>query len=144
MLHLKLITIWVAHKLVRWFIIGGWAWVSMHCCFIMAHKPRITAGFVTVCCSMKQNSVQPFLQSGKLLAMALGLNFTMKSWTECLACIIMHSPYLKQTQLLCVIWRYCLWAASPCLSWSTFAFSRSICVELDSKRSIVSTFMREL
>ena len=34
--------------LVRWFIIEGWAWVSMHCWF----KPRITAGFVTVCCSM--------------------------------------------------------------------------------------------
>ena len=33
-------------------IIGGRARVSMHCCFVMANKPWITAGFVTVCCSM--------------------------------------------------------------------------------------------
>ena len=45
-------------------------------------------------------------------------------------------PYLKWTQLLWVVWRYrtiCAWAACPCLSWSTVAFSRSICVELDSE-----------
>ena len=27
--------------------------------------------------------------------------------------IIIYGPYLKRTQLLCVIWRYRLWAASP-------------------------------
>ena len=32
--------------------------------------------------------------------------------------IIMHSPYLKWTQLLCVIWWYHLWAPCPCLSCS--------------------------
>ena len=35
--------------------------------------------------------------------------------------VIMHGSYLKQTQLLCVIWRYCLWAAWPCLSLSAVA-----------------------
>ena len=46
--------------------------------------------------------------------------------------IFMHSPYLKRTQLLCVIWRYRLWAASLCLSW--FAVS---------ERSIVSINFHE-
>ena len=36
-------------------------------------------------------------------------------------CHYMHGPYMKQTQLLCVIWLYCLWAACPCLSWSAVA-----------------------
>ena len=44
----------------------------MHCWFnVMAHKPWITAVFVTVCCSMSMHSkryfVQPFLRSMKLL-----------------------------------------------------------------------------
>ena len=65
----------------------------------------------------------------------LGLNFTMESWAESLALmsVIIHGPYgfhLKQTQLLCVIWQYRLWAVCPCLSWSLVAFSRSISVEL--------------
>ena len=38
--------------LVRWFIIGGRAWASMHWWF----KPWITAGFVTVCCFMSMVS----------------------------------------------------------------------------------------
>ena len=33
----------------------------------------------------------------------------------------MHGPYLKWTELQCLIWRYRLWAACPCLSWSTVA-----------------------
>ena len=37
--------------------------------------------------------------------------------------VIMHGPYLKRTQLLCVIWQYHLWAACPCLSWITAALS---------------------
>ena len=36
--------------------------------------------------------------------------------------IFMHSPYLKRTQLLCMIWRYRLWAASLCLSWFGWYF----------------------
>ena len=47
-------------------------------------------------------------------------------------------------QLLCVIWRYHLWAACPCLSWFTVAFSRSIIVELDSEWSITSTFTQNV
>ena len=38
----------------------------------------------------------------------------------------MYSLYLKQIQVLCVIWRYILWAACPQLSWFAVAFSRSI------------------
>ena len=75
----------------------------------------------------------------------LGLNFAMKPWAESLALmnVIMFGPYLKRTQLLYVIWWYHLWAACPCLSWSAVAFSKSISVELDSERSIVSTFLHE-
>ena len=50
----------------------------------------------------------------------------------------MHGPYPKQTQLLCVVWRYRLWAACPCLSWSADTFIRSIVVESDSEGYIVS------
>ena len=72
----------------------------------------------------KQNFVQPFLQSRKLLQLhTLRLNFTMKSWAESLALlsVIIHGPYMKQTQLLGVGWLHHLWAAYPCLSWSTVA-----------------------
>ena len=41
---------------IRWFTIRGRAWASMIWCFVMAHKPQITAGFVTVCCSMSMIS----------------------------------------------------------------------------------------
>ena len=55
-----------------------------------AHKPWITAGFVTVCCSMsmvaKQNFMQPFLRSMKLLRYTH--TWTKKSWAESLA--LMH------------------------------------------------------
>ena len=43
--------------------------------------------------------------------------------------VIIYGLYLKRTQLLCVIWRYCLWVAYPCLSRSAVVFIRSICVE---------------
>ena len=74
----------------------------------------------------------------------LGLNFTMKSWGESLALmsIIMHGHNLKWTQLLWVIWRYRVWAACPCLSWSTVAYSRSIGLALDIEGSIVSPFTK--
>ena len=105
----------------------------------MAHKPRMTAGFVTVCCSMSmvsKTSCSHFSIQGSYYGYTLhtlGLNFTMKSWAESLALmsVIMHGPYLKWTQLLYVIWRYRLWAACPSLSWSAGE-------ELDSERSIVS------
>jgi len=66
----------------------------------------------------------------------LGLNFTMESCAGSLALMsaIMHGLYLKRTQLLCMVWRYCLWAVCPCLSWSAVAFSRSIGMELGSER----------
>ena len=75
----------------------------------------------------KANFMQPFCLSRKLLRYThtLGLNITMKSWAESLALmnVIMHGPYLKRMQLLCVIWRYRLWAACPCLSRFAVALS---------------------
>jgi len=73
----------------------------------MAHKPLIATGFVTVCCSMStasKTSCSHFSAQGSYYAIhTLGLNFTMKSWTESLVLMsaIMHGPYLKQTQLYC-------------------------------------------
>jgi len=69
----------------------------------------------------------------------------LKSWAGSLELmgIIMHGPYLKRNQLLCMIWQYCLWAPCPCLSWSAVTFSRSIVVKLDSEESIMSTFTEQ-
>ena len=83
----------------------------------MAHKPWITAGFITVCCFMSmvsKNFVQTFLWSRKLLCYT---QFVM-SWISGAYVVIIHGPYLKQTKLLCVVWQYRLLAACPCLSWS--------------------------
>ena len=65
----------------------------------------------------KQNFGSHFSGQGSYYDYTLGLNFTIKSRAESL--VIMHGPYLKLTQLLCVVWQYRLWAASPCLSWSS-------------------------
>ena len=40
------------------------------------------------------------------------------SWISGAYDVIIHGPYLKQTQLLFVIWRHRLWTACPCLSLS--------------------------
>ena len=101
----------------------------------MAHKPWITAGFVTVCCSMsrygKQNFVQPFFRCC-YYSYTHELDNEVTSWISG-NYVIMDGPYLKWTQLVCVIWRYRLWAARLCLSRSVVAFSRSISVVLDSE-----------
>ena len=122
--------------LVRWFIHGAWA--SMHCCFVMARKPLITAEFITVCCSMSmvsKTSCSHFSAQGSYYAThTLGHNVVvtrLNLWH--LMSVIVYDPYLKGTQLLCMIWWYHLWAAWSCLSWFAVAFSRSIVVELDSK-----------
>ena len=109
----------------------------------MVLKVQTTAGLVTVCCSMFA-AISP-VKEATMATHMLGLNFAMKPWAESLALmnVIMLGPYLKRTQLLYVIWWYHLWAACPCLSWSAVTFSRSISVELDSERSIVSTFLHE-
>ena len=99
--------------LVRWFIIGGRAWVSIHC---WCHGTQ-TKDSSRIChCLLfhehsKQNFVQPCISAVKETTMAthtLGLN-TIKSWAESLALmsVIMHCPYLKRTQLLCVIGNVC-------------------------------------
>ena len=121
--------------LVRWFIIG-WAWVSCFC-----HGTQTMDNSRICHCLLfhehgKQTLCSHFFGQGTYYAThTLGLNFTMRSWAKSLApfmSVIMHDPYLKQTQLPCVIWRYSLWAPCPCLSWSAVTFSRSISVELDS------------
>ena len=100
--------------------------------FCHGTQPWIIAGFVTVCCSMSMVSktvcaaISAVKKPTTLHTCTLGLNFTMKSWAESLALmsvIIIHGPHLKQTQLLCMIWRYRLWAACPCLSYSVVAFT---------------------
>ena len=116
--------------------------------FCLAHKPWITAGFVTAAPRTRKAKLHAAISPVKEVTTAthiLGLNFTMKSQAESLALmsVIMDGPYLKRTQLLCVTWRYHLWAACTWLSWSAVTFSRSISVELDSERFVVSTFMRE-
>ena len=94
----------------------------------------------------KQNFVQPLLWSRKLLRYThtwTKLHNEVMSWMSCTYVCHLPGPYLKQTQLLCVIWQDRLWAAFPSLSWFAVSFSRSIGMELDSERSIVWTFMRE-
>ena len=129
---------------VRWFIIrGGGAWASMHCWFnvtiygfVMAHKPwDLSLSAVPRAWEAKLHAAISPVKEATTGTHMLGLNFTMKSWAEYLApmSVIMHGPYLKPTQLLCVIWQYCLWAAWSCLSWSAVTFSKSIGEELDSK-----------
>ena len=74
------------------------------------------------CCSMSmvsKTSCSHFACQGSYYAThTLGLNFTIKSWAKSLALmsVIMHGPYLKRTQRLCVIWRHCMSAACPCLN----------------------------
>ena len=136
--------------LVRWLSLGRGGGeperTCMHCwCFVMAaDNSRIFSNEL-----VNKTSYSHFLVTEATTAthmLGLHVNFTMKSWAESseLMSVIMHGPYLKQTQLLCVIWRYRLWAACSCLSWSTVAFSRSIVGELDSKGSIVSLSLRTL
>jgi len=89
-----------------------------------SYKPWITAGFVTVCCSMSMVSKTSHSQS----------------WAESL---------VFMSVIMALTWselNYCTWfdgtaceRPCPCLSWSAVAFSRSIVVELDSERSIMST-----
>ena len=103
----------------------------------MAHQPQIdlSLSLFHKCIKAKLCAAIPPIKEATtaIYTHTLGLKFTMKPWAEFLALmsVIMHGPYLKQTQLLCVIWRYHLWAAFPCLSWSSVAFSRPIGVKLD-------------
>jgi len=95
----------------------------------MAHKPWITAGLSAVHEHGKQNFMQPFRLSRKLQHYTHAwtkLHKEVVSWLISGAIymsVIMHGPYLKRTQLLCVICWYHLWAACPCLSWSAVALS---------------------
>ena len=108
------------YVLVRWIIIRGQAWVSMHLliwCFVMAHKLWITAGFVTVCCSMSMVSktlCSHFSGQGSYYGYTHAWT-KFQSWAESLAlmslCMVLTCS--KRTQLLCVIRWYRLWAVLP-------------------------------
>ena len=68
----------------------------------------------------KQYFVQPFLRSMKLLRLHTRFNTEVMSWIshayECRSC--MDLPEANSTTVRNL---YCLWAACPCLSWSTVA-----------------------
>ena len=102
-----------------------------------AHKPWITAGFVTVYFSVSmvnKNFMQPFLRSTKLLCYTRAWTKLHKlSWTESL--VLMMSLFMAA-----LTWselNYCAWfdgtvceVACTCPSWSAVTV---IGVELDSK-----------
>ena len=72
---------------------------------------------------VSKNFVQPFLRSRELLCYTHAWTKTSQivmSWISG-ANVITHGPYLKRTQLLCVIWRHRLWAACPCCRPQSFS-----------------------
>ena len=121
------------YQLVRWFLIRGRAWASMHNLLMFCHGTQIMDNSRICDCLLfhehgKQNFVQPFRLSRKLLRYTHAwtkLHNEVMSWISgaVYMSVIMHGPYLKQTQLLCVIWRNHLWAACPCLSWFAVVLS---------------------
>ena len=105
--------------LVRWFYHRGRAWASMHWkhCWFNVLSWHTNHG-ICHCLLFHEHGKQIFVQP-----------FLRCLWVS----LYMHGLYLERTQLLCVIWRYHLWAACLCLSWSTVAFSRSIGVKWHSE-----------
>ena len=110
--------------LVRWFIIRVGAWASMHNLLMFCHGTQ-TMDNTRIChCLLfhehsKQNLVQPFCLSRKLLCYThtwTKLHKEVMSWISgaVYMSVIMHGPYLKRMQLLCMICQYRLWAACPC------------------------------
>ena len=96
----------------------------MHYWFkVMAHKPWITAKFVTVCCSMSMvsnTSCSNFFGQWSYWSYTHAftkLHTEVMSWIscayECQLCMDLLNTVLHDL--------YCPWAACPCLSWSTVA-----------------------
>ena len=112
--------------LVRWFMYHrGRAWASMRN-LLFCHGTQIMDNS-RICHRLlfhehgKQNFVQLFRLSRKLLRYTHAwtkLHNEVMSWISGVVSlsVIMHGPYLKRAQLLCVIWWYHLWVACPCLS----------------------------
>ena len=79
--------------LVRWFIIRGRAWASMHNLLMFCHGTQIMDNSRICHCLLfhghgKQNFMQPFCLSRKLLRYnMLGLNFTTKSELNLWSCL---------------------------------------------------------
>ena len=106
---------------------GGEPEQAMHCSFnVMAHKPWITAEFVTVCCSMSLVSNTSCTHFFGQWSYILRLHICFKLHTEVMRWICraygcrlcMDLPEANSTTV-CDL--YCLWAACPCLSWSAVA-----------------------
>ena len=140
---------------------GGEPERPMHCWFnVMAHKPWITVGFVTICCFMSMVSKT----SCSHFSVEEASTHAWTKWSyelnlRCLRVLIMHGHYLKRTQLLCTICTICEQPVLVChgqqlpcmrLTWVVFvpgflhtntalASSRAIGMELDSAGSTVST-----
>ena len=103
---------------------GGEPEGAMHCWFnVMAHKPWITAQFVTLL--FHERGKQYFVQRGQwsywgCTHALTKLHTEVMGWTsrayECRLC--MDLPEANSTTVRDL---YCLWAACPCLSWSTVA-----------------------
>ena len=107
--------------------------MSMHCCFVMAHKPLITEGFVTVCCSMSavsKTSCSHFSAQGSYYA------------THTLGLTHLHSVVMTRLNLWS-LW-VCAWFDGN--SVSRLALSVMVCscigVELDSKGPLTANIRR--
>ena len=102
---------------------GGEPEQAIHCWFnAMAHKPWITAEFVTVCSSMSvvsNTSCSHFFDQwsywGYTHAFTKLHTKVMSCAYECRLCM-----RLTWSKLNCRAW-FVLWAARPCLSWSAVA-----------------------
>ena len=118
-----------APKLGRCFSIVGWSRASradIVLVYIMAHRPWIAAGFVTVCC-----------QSGQLLWQHMhGLSFTHKSWAESLECI--HGPEVT----LATMHTVCESAAKQCPSWSIVEVANNKLHKLQCMLQLESSSLR--
>ena len=98
--------------LVRWFIIVG-ASLSEQCIAdlnVMAHKPWITAEFVTVCCFMSVVSNTVLL---RLHTRFNYINFTLKIWAKFLA--LMSVDYAWTNSTIGVICTGCHVCEQPAL-----------------------------
>ena len=82
--------------------------------------PLVTAGFVTVCCF---TSVVNKTSRKPLMLHTFELSFKLKLWAEYLVLISVDYawPFRPEANSTTVRNSYHLWAACPCLSWSTVA-----------------------
>ena len=118
----------------------------------MAHKPCITAGFVTVCCSMSMVSktlcsqavscspdiddhtcrqiaaISPVKEATTAIH-TVGLNFTLKFWAESRVLMNVDDAWpFPEANSSTVRSLHHSWAACPCLSWSAIAMPHGVLI----------------